>query len=45
MTESLIGSVLGLAILALLAVVMSRANDCTGDCRQGRDCDCKGEKK
>ena len=45
MSESMVGSILGMVALWMLAVVMSRANDCTGDCRQGRDCDCKGEKK
>lgn len=45
MNEMLIGSILGMIALGMLAVVLSRANDCTGDCRQGRDCDCKGERK
>ena len=43
-TLTLIGSVLGLFVLACVAVIVSRVNEldgrcrCNGDCQQGRDC-------
>lgn len=45
MIESAVGAVLGLIVLALLVVVMGRIDSvCSGDCKQGRECDCGGKK-
>lgn len=50
MTMTLLGGALGLFVLGCLAVIVGRLNDagpvceCTGDCRQGRDCPARGKR-
>lgn len=47
MTDAMLGAAIGLAVLAFIALfcMFKVGTDCNGDCHQGRDCDCKGEKK